>query len=193
MHENLSATSPIDLPRSTHMSRMSSTRRDFLKHSAVAAGTLAALQTGLVHSASVSAGSDPEDRPDRLRRTRHRRGQRLLECGEDSWPADQAGRGGRRFRGPRPAVAQPPQEGMGRRRSTFRTTGSSSAWTPIRRPSIAASTCVLMATPPGFRPLHYAAAVKAGKHVFMEKPLLHRRAGLSLVGRRPTRWPTRRT
>ena len=29
---------------------------------------------------------------------------------------------------------------------------------------------VLMATPPGFRPMHYAAAIKAGKHVFMEKP-----------------------
>ena len=29
---------------------------------------------------------------------------------------------------------------------------------------------VVMATPPGFRPMQYAAAVKAGKHVFMEKP-----------------------
>jgi myo-inositol 2-dehydrogenase / D-chiro-inositol 1-dehydrogenase len=29
---------------------------------------------------------------------------------------------------------------------------------------------VLLATPPGFRPIHYAAAVNAGKHVFMEKP-----------------------
>jgi myo-inositol 2-dehydrogenase / D-chiro-inositol 1-dehydrogenase len=29
---------------------------------------------------------------------------------------------------------------------------------------------VFLATPPGFRPIHYAAAVKAGKHVFMEKP-----------------------
>jgi myo-inositol 2-dehydrogenase / D-chiro-inositol 1-dehydrogenase len=29
---------------------------------------------------------------------------------------------------------------------------------------------VLIATPPGFRPLHYAAAIQAGKHVFMEKP-----------------------
>lgn len=29
---------------------------------------------------------------------------------------------------------------------------------------------VLMATPPGFRPSQYAAAVKAGKNVFMEKP-----------------------
>jgi len=29
---------------------------------------------------------------------------------------------------------------------------------------------VLLCTPPHFRPIHYAAAVKAGKHVFMEKP-----------------------
>lgn len=29
---------------------------------------------------------------------------------------------------------------------------------------------VLLTAPPGFRPQHYAAAVKAGKHVFMEKP-----------------------
>ncbi|MEN6458519.1 MAG: Gfo/Idh/MocA family oxidoreductase [Thermoguttaceae bacterium] len=29
---------------------------------------------------------------------------------------------------------------------------------------------VLLATPPGFRPIHYAEAVQAGKHVFMEKP-----------------------
>jgi myo-inositol 2-dehydrogenase/D-chiro-inositol 1-dehydrogenase len=29
---------------------------------------------------------------------------------------------------------------------------------------------VILGTPPGFRPAQYAAAVKAGKHVFMEKP-----------------------
>ncbi|MGD9127036.1 MAG: Gfo/Idh/MocA family oxidoreductase, partial [Planctomycetia bacterium] len=29
---------------------------------------------------------------------------------------------------------------------------------------------VLIATPPGFRPMHYQAAIEAGKHVFMEKP-----------------------
>lgn len=29
---------------------------------------------------------------------------------------------------------------------------------------------VLLTTPPGFRPFQYAAAVKAGKHIFMEKP-----------------------
>lgn len=29
---------------------------------------------------------------------------------------------------------------------------------------------VLLTTPPHFRPIHYAAAVRAGKHVFMEKP-----------------------
>ena len=30
---------------------------------------------------------------------------------------------------------------------------------------------VLLCTPPGFRPLHFEAAVNAGKHVFMEKPV----------------------
>lgn len=29
---------------------------------------------------------------------------------------------------------------------------------------------VILATPPGFRPVHYRAAIEAGKHVFMEKP-----------------------
>ena len=30
---------------------------------------------------------------------------------------------------------------------------------------------VILTTPPGFRPIHFDAAIKAGKHVFMEKPL----------------------
>ena len=30
---------------------------------------------------------------------------------------------------------------------------------------------VILATPPGFRPLHLEAAIAAGKHVFMEKPV----------------------
>ncbi len=37
---------------------------------------------------------------------------------------------------------------------------------------------VLLAAPPGFRPLHFEAAVLAGKHVFMEKPLATDAPGL---------------
>jgi len=40
---------------------------------------------------------------------------------------------------------------------------------------------VIIATPPGFRPLQYAAAVKAGKHVFMEKPLCVDAPGFNTV------------
>lgn len=38
---------------------------------------------------------------------------------------------------------------------------------------VIASDCdfVLMATPPGFRPLHFDAAIEAGKHCFIEKPV----------------------
>ncbi len=40
---------------------------------------------------------------------------------------------------------------------------------------------VILATPPGFRPLHFAAAVEAGKHVFMEKPVCVDPAGARKV------------
>jgi predicted dehydrogenase len=37
---------------------------------------------------------------------------------------------------------------------------------------------VILAAPPGFRPLHFQAAVDAGKHVFMEKPVAVDPAGI---------------
>jgi myo-inositol 2-dehydrogenase / D-chiro-inositol 1-dehydrogenase len=40
---------------------------------------------------------------------------------------------------------------------------------------------VILATPPGFRPLHLAAAVAAGKHVFTEKPVAVDAAGIRSV------------
>jgi hypothetical protein len=40
---------------------------------------------------------------------------------------------------------------------------------------------VILATPPGFRPLHFEAAVNAGKHVFMEKPVAVDPAGVRKV------------
>jgi myo-inositol 2-dehydrogenase / D-chiro-inositol 1-dehydrogenase len=40
---------------------------------------------------------------------------------------------------------------------------------------------VILATPPGFRPFHFAAAVASGKHVFMEKPVCVDAAGARKV------------
>ena len=40
---------------------------------------------------------------------------------------------------------------------------------------------VLIATPPGFRPIHFEAAVAAGKHVFMEKPVATDATGVRRV------------
>jgi predicted dehydrogenase len=40
---------------------------------------------------------------------------------------------------------------------------------------------VILATPPGFRPVHFEAAVNAGKHVFMEKPVAVDPAGIRTV------------
>jgi predicted dehydrogenase len=40
---------------------------------------------------------------------------------------------------------------------------------------------VILATPPGFRPLHFEAAVNKGKHVFMEKPVAVDAAGVQRV------------
>ena len=43
------------------------------------------------------------------------------------------------------------------------------------------SDLVILTTPPGFRPMHFAAAVEAGKHVFMEKPVSVDSAGTRKV------------
>ena len=40
---------------------------------------------------------------------------------------------------------------------------------------------VILATPPGFRPIHVAAAVEAGKHLFIEKPVAVDTAGIRSI------------
>ncbi|OMP77460.1 Gfo/Idh/MocA family protein [[Flexibacter] sp. ATCC 35208] len=40
---------------------------------------------------------------------------------------------------------------------------------------------VILATPPGFRPIHFEEAVKQGKHIFMEKPVATDPAGIRRV------------
>lgn len=47
--------------------------------------------------------------------------------------------------------------------------------------AIALADVVLLATPPGFRPMHFEEAIKQGKHVFMEKPVAVDAAGIRKV------------
>lgn len=49
------------------------------------------------------------------------------------------------------------------------------------RSVIAESDVVILATSPGFRPLHFEEAVRQGKHVFMEKPVATDVAGIQRV------------
>lgn len=47
--------------------------------------------------------------------------------------------------------------------------------------AIALADVVILTTPPGFRPIHFAEAIKQGKHVFMEKPVATDPAGIKKV------------
>ena len=47
--------------------------------------------------------------------------------------------------------------------------------------AIALADVVILSTPPGFRPIHFAEAIKQGKHVFMEKPVATDPAGIQSV------------
>ncbi len=47
--------------------------------------------------------------------------------------------------------------------------------------AIALADVVILATPPGFRPIHFAEAVRQNKHVFMEKPVATDTAGIKKV------------
>ncbi|MCY7349673.1 MAG: Gfo/Idh/MocA family oxidoreductase [Cytophagaceae bacterium] len=47
--------------------------------------------------------------------------------------------------------------------------------------AIALADVVILATPPGFRPIHFEEAVKQNKHVFMEKPVATDPAGIQKV------------
>jgi predicted dehydrogenase len=49
------------------------------------------------------------------------------------------------------------------------------------RKAIPLADVVILATPPGFRPIHFEEAVRQGKHVFMEKPLATDPAGVKKV------------
>ena len=164
------------------MPQVNQSRRDFLKSSAgiVAASTLA----GSMLSSSVYAAGDEtiKTRADRLRRTRQRRGRpgskhQRTRSSWSPWPTRLKTTPGASLKNlknehPRPCRCEGRSRLLG-----------FDAYQKARRST---ADMVILATPPGFRPIHFEAAVAAGKNVFMEKPVSHRR-GRAFAGcwRRP--------
>ena len=90
----------------------------------------------------------------------------------------QAGRHGRRLSRPdRQEPERHPETTAARTRSTCPRSASSPGSTPTRRRSTAASTWSCCARRRASGRAQFEAAVKAGKHVFMEKPVADRRPG----------------
>ena len=117
-----------------------------------------------------------QDRIGRLRRSRHGRRHPSVEHDDQdrhqSQRRSQAGGDGRRVRRSLAGRVSRRSKGThGEHRRCARRSASSSASTPTSRCSTSDVDLVILATPPGFRPLHFEAAVNAGKHVFMEKPV----------------------
>jgi myo-inositol 2-dehydrogenase / D-chiro-inositol 1-dehydrogenase len=152
------------------MSHASSTRREFLKHSAVAAGTIAALQAGVARNVYAAPTNTLKIA--------------LVGCGGRGTGAAVNCLNAAKILG-QPiklvAVADAFKERAMAALGHIKQEWAASVDVPDDRVFVGldafqkALDCgidvVVMATPPGFRPLHYTAAVKAGKHVFMEKPL----------------------
>ena len=126
-------------------------------------------QPGLARARSRRRRRHDQDRPDRLRRPRHRRRQarRLSTEGNVKLVAMADA-----FRGS--ARRQPAKLAEGRRnrdRIDVPEDRQFVGFDAYQKVIDAGVDLVILATPPGFRPIHFEAAVKAGKHVFMEKPV----------------------
>ena len=109
-------------------------RRNFLKGTTAAAAGLTL--TSLARTAHAAGSDTIKSGPHRLRRPRQR-GHPQLPRRRPSHPRR---RRGRRLRGPATGAAKSLNREQPERRSISPPTTSSSGWTPIRRPSTAAST-----------------------------------------------------
>lgn len=151
------------------MNQVPSSRRDFLKRSAAAAGAVATLHSGIARTAH-GAGSD-------LLKIA------LIGCGGRGTGAANDCLNAAKTLGQAMkliAVADAFEDRARNSLSHLKREWAAQVDVPDERVFVGldayqkAIDCgvdmVVMGTPPGFRPLQYAAAVKAGKHVFMEKP-----------------------
>ena len=112
-----------------------------------------------------------QGRPGRLRRPRHRRRREYLR-GRRHDLQHQDARHGRRLRGPRQELLRVDQEQpQGRREVRRHLRDAPFVGFDAYQKVIDCCDLVILATPPGFRPQHIEAVIKAGKNLFTEKPV----------------------
>jgi len=151
------------------MNRVSSSRRDFLKGSAVAAGAAVMAQSGMARCVHAAGGE--------LLKIA------LIGCGgRGTGAANDCLNAAKTLGHPMKliAVADAFEDRARNSLNHLKRAWAADVDVPEERVFVGldayqkAIDCgvdmVVMATPPGFRPVQYTAAVQAGKHVFMEKP-----------------------
>lgn len=136
-------------------------RRDFIKTSATAAVSLAAVGVGTnriyaagsgkIHVALIGCGGRGNGALGNCMEAGKHIGREMEVVATADWFKEKAERTGKRY--------DVPKE---------RCFGGADAYKKLLETN---TDVVLIATSPNFRPVHFEAAIKAGKHVFMEKPV----------------------
>jgi myo-inositol 2-dehydrogenase/D-chiro-inositol 1-dehydrogenase len=154
----------------------SSTRREFLKTTAVAAAAGSAVAANLGIVANVHAAGDEVIKVG------------LIGCGGRGTGADQSVRSAPNVK--LVALGDVFKDRLEGARNSLRKLGSKAdvpddrcfvGFDAYKQVIDSGVDVVILATPPGFRPLHLQAAVAAGKHIFTEKPVAVDATGVRTV------------
>ena len=132
--------------------------------------TAATIGLGMLSQRPRRRQRHDQGRPDRLRRPGQRRGREHLRGGGHHLQ-HQAPRHGRRVRGPPQELPREPAEQRACKDKFDVSDDRCFVGFDAYQKVIDCCDLVMLATPPGFRPQHIEATIKAGKHLFTEKPV----------------------